>query len=147
MHASNHAYTPDPNLLYIAVSGINRVDLLNEAARFAIEAKRARVAASQIRRLQEFLEGMGESGEAVLLLVAFIIRQVGRGALDKRFGYMLKDKIVEYYYRAGKESARVVKDFLRYLNWIYDAIERVHVPFDVARSQEPFIELVKSLKP
>ncbi len=124
-------------------TGTSVMDLLNSAV--AIASKRVRTKATAINNVLEVLESEPRGDDAVALTVAYVLRQAGRGVLDRELakelaGRLLKILETEADPAAQREMARKLVGLVK---WIFETAEGFR--FDLSRVTD-FRDLVQTLR-
>ena len=114
---------------------ISDEQMLDVAAKAASMARKNRVVdKSQVSKLLSVLETVGDERSCLLILSAYIYRQVSKREIDKDTSRILSSFLLEMYNK--NMSRRDARKFLGMFKWLFESIERAYVPKPVNNYSE-----------
>lgn len=113
--------------------------MLDVAAKAAsIAKKNGIVDKSQVSKLLSILETVGDDRSCLLILSAYIYRQVNKREIDRDTSKVLSSFLLEMYNKSMVR--RDARKFLGMFKWLFESIERTYV----SRTVNNYTEFVKT---
>ena len=129
-----------------SIQKISDERMLDIAAKAASIAKGNKVSKTQINKLLSILETVGDERSSLLILIAYINRQVSRRrerrdrerrdkeGIDKQTGRILSSFLLEMY--NNNMTRKDARKFLGMLKWLFESIEGEYSPKPVNNYKE-----------
>jgi len=113
--------------------------MLDVAARAAsIAKKNGIVDKTQVSKLLSVLETVGDDRSCLLILSAYIYRQVNKREIDRDTSKVLSSFLIEMY--NNNMSRRDARKFLGMFKWLFESIERARF----SRPVNSYMEFVRT---